>query len=285
MHDESVSAPPDDLHVDNVDLADPPDRCSSAGDFRTHSDALRRPDAEACACYRRVDPPRREETLLHLNEVRVSFGGVRALDGVTVQVPAGGVTALIGPNGAGKTTLLNCLSGFCRYSGTIRLDGASLDQLPPYRRCRAGIGRTFQTPRLVDDLPAVDNVMLGAHSPARGRVRGRGGRTPEVEARKQALRLLSELGISPLADRPAGDLTHADRRRVETARALVTRPRLLLLDEPSAGLADGEALQLLWVAASLSATCLLVEHNMPVVMSAAAQVIVLDTGRVLATDQ
>jgi branched-chain amino acid transport system ATP-binding protein len=222
-------------------------------------------------------------TALTFDAVTVTFAGVRAVDGVTARVPPGGVTALIGPNGAGKTTLLNCISGINRHTGQIHLGRRPLQGLRPYRRCRAGVARTFQTPALLEEASVLDNVLLGAHTTVRGWAGGRGGRDSEGTLRARALQLLDSFGMVGLAARTVGGLPHADRRRVETARALISRPRLLLLDEPAAGLDDQEAHRLLDVAAANAGTCLLVEHNMQLVMSTARHVVVLAAGAVLAS--
>jgi branched-chain amino acid transport system ATP-binding protein len=216
---------------------------------------------------------------LAVRDVSVAFAGLKALDEATFDVPTQGVTALIGPNGAGKTTLLNVVSGLYRSSGEVLLDGEPMGTAQPDARCRRGITRTFQTPSLLDDHPAVDNVMLGGHAGARP-LRGRAA---EQDLRDRSTALLDRFGIVHLASVRVGDLAHADRRRVETARALVSRPRVVLLDEPAAGLDEDEARDLLRLAAELSDTCVLVEHNMSLVMSVARFVVVLAAGRVLAT--
>ena len=224
----------------------------------------------------------RQATALAVRDVSIAFRGVKALQNVSFDVPIGGVTALIGPNGAGKTTLLNCISGLYRSSGDVLVDGEPLGESEPHERCLRGLARTFQTPSLLEDYAAVDNVMLGAHRTARGLVGGRGGSLREPELRQMSLDLLDRLGIVHLAAVRVSDLAHADRRRIETARALVAAPSVLMLDEPAAGLDDDEAQELLRVAAEYSGTCVLVEHNMSLVMSVAKYVVVLATGRVLA---
>lgn len=227
--------------------------------------------------------PARLGAVLRFMAVAVSFAKQRALDAVTAEIPANAVTGLIGPNGAGKTTLLNCVSGLVRYTGRIEMDGAPLDRLSVSQRCRLGIGRTFQTPILLDDATALDNVLLGGHALIKGWAGGRGGRTREAQARCTAMTLLDVLGISRLAGQSAGGLTHGDRRRVELARALLARPRLLLLDEPSAGMEDDDVLAVLQVAKTWASTCVVVDHRMAVVLSAATRVVVLDAGHVLAS--
>jgi branched-chain amino acid transport system ATP-binding protein len=219
---------------------------------------------------------------LEFRDVSVSFRGVRALDRVTVEVPTGGVTAIIGPNGAGKTTLLNCVSGIYRHDGAILLHGSSIARLPAHRRPSRGLARTYQTPALIEDLPALDNVMLGGHPVARGWAAGQGGRMREPALRERAGSLLARLGAGAIATRLAGDLPHGDRRRVEVARALLARPRVLLLDEPAAGLDEDEARHLLAVAERECDTCVLIEHNVSLVMSVARHIVVLASGQLLA---
>ena len=217
--------------------------------------------------------PSAEVSSLQIRDVGVSFAGVRALDGVTLSAEAGRVTAVIGPNGAGKTTLLNCVSGLYRHDGDIVLGKASLSGLAPHRRARRGLARTFQTPALVDELPAVDNVMLGAAAMARPE--------PERQLHERAVELLSRLGADAVLDLPAGSLSHGDRRRTEIARALLPRPALLLLDEPAAGLDHDEAMGLLTAVLEICGTCVLVEHDVELVMKLAGHVVVLDAGQVL----
>lgn len=202
----------------------------------------------------------------------MSFRGVRALDSVSLQVAEGQVTGLIGPNGAGKSTLLNCISGLHRHEGDVLLHGRSIGGIAAFRRARLGVARTFQTPALLDHLPPLDNVMLGEPR-----------RRPERQLRARAAELLDVMG--DVADRPVGALSHGDRRRVELARSLMSRPCLLLLDEPAAGLDHDEAVELigavLRVGAEFGMSCVLVEHDVELVSTLAQAVVVLDTGRVL----
>jgi branched-chain amino acid transport system ATP-binding protein len=222
--------------------------------------------------------------------VGLSFAGLRALDAVDFEVPAGGTSAVIGPNGAGKTTLFNCVSGLYRYEGELSLYGGSLGRLRPHQRARLGIARTFQTPALLDTESALQNVALGAVAHSRVGVLDALLVTPrrrreEREALGRAFDLLQRFGIASLAGRPVAGLAHGDRRRVEVARALMGSPRLVMLDEPAAGLGDGEARDLLQEVeahAGPEATVLLVEHDVALVMSVARRVVVLDSGRLLA---
>ena len=222
--------------------------------------------------------------------VGLSFAGLRALDGLHFEVPAGGTSAVIGPNGAGKTTLFNCVSGLYRYEGELVLHGRPLGRLRPHERARLGIARTFQTPALLDSTSALQNVALGAVAHSRvgvldSMLSSPRRRREERETLDRAHALLDRLGIAGLAGRPVAGLAHGDRRRVEVARALLGSPSLLMLDEPAAGLGAEEARDLLAEVeahAGEDTTVLLVEHDVALVMSVARRVVVLDSGRLLA---
>src|SRR5688572_8550842 len=160
-----------------------------------------------------------QETALRVNALGVSFAGVQALQDVSFSIPAGGVSAVIGPNGAGKTTLLNCISGVVRHEGTVELEGRDLSRLRADRRAALGIARTFQTPLLVPDLTALDNVLLGAHPKVRGGLiesilRLPAVRSDETAMRARASELLSHLGLARADLRRVDSLAHGDRRRV-----------------------------------------------------------------------
>ncbi|MRG58305.1 ATP-binding cassette domain-containing protein [Agromyces sp. CFH 90414] len=230
--------------------------------------------------------------ILSLRGVGISFRGVRALDDVTFDVPRGGVTAVIGPNGAGKTTLFNCISGIYRHEGDIALAGADIQHLRAHRRAAAGIARTFQTPTLLDAESVFENVLVGTHAwtrtgPAGVLLGTRSARREEREAREVAWERLTAVGLAPVAHVPAGALPHADRRRAEVARALASRPRILMLDEPAAGLSAAESDELLELVAeqgrATGMTSVLVEHDVALVMRTAGWIAVLDAGRLLAT--
>jgi len=235
---------------------------------------------------------RREDDLaLEVREVGISFRGVRALDDVSFEVAAGGVTAVIGPNGAGKTTLFNCISGIYAHEGGIALAGTDVTRMRSDERAARGITRTFQTPVLIPELSALENVLIGGYPHTRGGVLGSLLRLPGVRADEQSLRaeaadLLDRLHLAGSLHAPAAKLPHGDRRRVEVARALLGRPRLLLLDEPAAGLGAEEAESLITEVRLLGevngTTCLLVEHDVALVMRVARHVVVLDAGRMLA---
>ncbi|WP_138757232.1 ABC transporter ATP-binding protein [Modestobacter altitudinis] len=222
--------------------------------------------------------------------VGLSFAGLRALDGLQFEVPAGGTSAVIGPNGAGKTTLFNCISGLYRHEGELLLHGRPLGRLRPHQRARLGVARTFQTPALLDGESALQNVALGAVAHSRVGVLDSMLMTPrrrreEQATLEQAFELLRRAGIDQLADRPVAGLPHGDRRRVEVSRALMSAPTLLMLDEPAAGLGAEEARDLLREVEEVAGpgtTVLLVEHDVALVMSVARRVVVLDSGRLLA---
>ena len=187
---------------------------------------------------------------LVLDDVSVDRGGRTVWSQGSLAVPAGAVVGVIGPNGAGKTTLFNCVSGLYRHEGDLLLHGESLGRLRPHQRARLGIARTFQTPALLDFESALQNVALGWVAHSRVGVLHSMFATPvrrreDRETLEQAHALLTRFGMADLADRPVAGLAHGDRRRVEVARALMGRPRLLMLDEPAAGLGAEEARDLL----------------------------------------
>lgn len=230
--------------------------------------------------------------ILALRSVGISFRGVRALDDISFEVAQGGITAVIGPNGAGKTTLFNCISGIYRHEGDIELGGAGIRHLRAHQRSSAGIARTFQTPTLLDDEDVLQNVLAGTQAWTSAGLTSVILGTPkarreEREAREVAWQHLSEVGLAAHARKPAGALAHADRRRVEIARALAARPRILMLDEPAAGLSAAEADDLLALVEAqgraTGMTSILVEHDVALVMRTASWIAVLDAGRLLAT--
>ena len=232
------------------------------------------------------------QPLLAAREVSLSFGGVAALAGVTLTVKRQRIHAVIGPNGAGKTSLLNVLSGFYSPgSGAIALDGRSIASLPPYAVARRGIARTFQTAQVFGDLSVRDNVAVGVAGPHLGSplsalVATPGSRAREAVLQSRALELLHALGLGELADEPAESLAAGLRRKLEIARALATEPRLLMLDEPAAGLSPSEIAaldaQLTGLRDRGGPTIILVEHHMDLVMAISDRITVLDYGRVIA---
>jgi ABC-type branched-subunit amino acid transport system ATPase component len=216
---------------------------------------------------------------LEVDGVSLDFGGIHALDAVTLAVAERTIHALIGPNGAGKSTLLNVLTGHYRaQSGDVRLEGHSICRLPPHRVARRGIARTFQNLELFVRLSVIDNVLVGCQS------RDAAWRTDGLY--DEARRLLAVVGLELLAHREAGALAYGQQKLLELARALSVKPKLLLLDEPASGLSTtdvarlGEVLR--DVAASEQLTILLVEHHMGLVMGISDVVTVLDHGRVIA---
>jgi branched-chain amino acid transport system permease protein len=230
-----------------------------------------------------------EEMLLEAQGLYKAYGGVVPTNNVDINIRAGHVHSLIGPNGAGKTTLLNILSGIVPPDkGRIRFGGQDVTGLPPYRIARAGLGRTFQNLKLFAGISVLDNVKLGlhAHIPTGffGSLLGRGGKA-ERAARDEALQILDALDLRDKAQEIAGSLPYGVQRRLELARALATHPRLLLLDEPAAGLNPQETQELAQVILrirDLGITVLLIEHHMDLVMAVSDHVIVLDYGQKIA---
>lgn len=227
--------------------------------------------------------------ILELSHVTRRFGGVTAVSDVDLVVERGSVHAVVGPNGAGKTTLFNVVSGFVLPDeGSIRLDGEDITMLAPHRRVPLGVVRTFQNIRLFSGMSVRDNVLVGQHTHANARTWSILRPRPtanELRLRHAADEVIALLGLSEYADRPASGLPYGIRKRVELARALAARPKLLLLDEPTAGMNDDESADIIGRIAELrqrGMTVLLVEHDMKVVMRASDRVTVLDFGRVIA---
>ncbi|MET0537498.1 MAG: branched-chain amino acid ABC transporter ATP-binding protein/permease [Xanthobacteraceae bacterium] len=225
------------------------------------------------------------ESGLSVRQLSVSFGGVRAVRGVSFDAPAGRITSVIGPNGAGKTTALNLICGFYRPdAGSIRLADAELKKMPAQRIARLGIARTYQTSQLFATMAVLDNVLIGLRQ---GRL-GAGtflSRERDPERLALAQSLLAFVGYRGSPDAPAGALAHVDKRLVEIARALATRPRVLALDEPAAGLdaADTQAMgKLLQQIARAGIAVILIEHDMQLVMGISDHLVVLDAGSKIA---
>jgi branched-chain amino acid transport system ATP-binding protein len=230
-------------------------------------------------------------TLLAVSELSKSFGGVHAIAGLSLNVRRGAVHSIIGPNGAGKTSLLNMLSGVYRPdTGSIRLDGRELAGQPTYRFAGAGIGRTFQNLQVFFNMTALENVMTGRYLRERCSLLAALWRTPalvraEAQCRDAARSLLQRVGLGRYEDAPADAMPYGALKRLEIARALGAEPRLLLLDEPAAGLNASEAREIDALIKQLAAggtTVILVEHNMRLVMGVSDHVVVLDHGRKLA---
>ena len=230
--------------------------------------------------------------LLQLEVVERAFGGVRAVDRASFTVAPGEVHGLIGPNGAGKTTLLNLVSGLIRpTSGAIRLDGTRLDRLPPHRIAARGVTRTYQNIRLFPALRVVENVIVGQHLVRQGASLLKRmlfqpeARAEEGAARERALTLLRRVGLAERAEEKAANLSYGEQRRVEIARALASDPRVLLLDEPTAGMNPVEVsaiAELIREVARGGRSVLLVEHNVKLVMNVCQRITVLNFGKVIA---
>jgi branched-chain amino acid transport system ATP-binding protein len=217
--------------------------------------------------------------LLALEKVTRRFGGILALDDVSIDLEQGRIAGLIGPNGAGKTTAFNLVTRlYTPDSGRIAFDGESLLRVPAHAIVRRGIARTFQSVVLFKSMSTLDNVLVGAHTVLR-----RGG---EGKGRAEALELLDYLGLAPLANRPVAGLPFGTQKRIELARALVSKPRLLLLDEPAGGLSHEEVGSLAdlirRIREDFRLTVFLVEHHMNLVMSISDRVHVLSFGRKIA---
>jgi len=215
--------------------------------------------------------------LLEVRGISKAFRGLKAVTAASLEVPQGAIVALIGPNGAGKTTCFNMIAGvFKPDSGEVVFAGRRIDGLRPDQICNAGIGRTFQIVKPFAGLSVLDNVMVGAFN-----------RTVHAaEARRIATEILDKLGLGPKRDLPAASLTLPDRKRLEVARALATRPRLLLLDEVMAGLRPTETDVMVEVFRELNRrdglTILLIEHVMRAVMALAQNIVVLHHGEIIA---
>jgi len=227
---------------------------------------------------------------LRVDGLSREFGGIHAVQGLSFSIDAGTVHSIIGPNGAGKTTLLNLLTGvYVPSAGSIALDGRELTGLPTHAFAAAGIGRTFQNLQIFFNMSALENVMTGRH------LRERCGLLPallrtrrlvraERECRARALELLNFVGLGAYADAGADSMPYGALKRLEIARALAGEPKMLLLDEPAAGLNPTESLEIAELIRKLSqagTTVVLVEHNMRLVMGVSDRILVLDYGRKL----
>jgi neutral amino acid transport system ATP-binding protein len=224
---------------------------------------------------------------LAVEEAVRSFGGVRALDGATLEVEPGSITGLIGPNGAGKSTLFNCVSGFLRpHAGRVLLDGRRIDRRSAYRIARAGLVRTFQTPRVLARMTVLENVLLAAPRHPGEQLGGAfAGRAREREAGARAGELLELVRLDGHAAALAGTLSGGQRKLLDLVRALMAEPRILLLDEPLAGVSPTLRVELLEHILGLREreriTLLIAEHDLDFVMRACERVIVMNDGRVI----
>lgn len=233
-----------------------------------------------------------DAALLSVQSVSVRFGGIVALDGVSFDIHSGQIVGLIGPNGAGKTTLFNCLSRLYQpTTGDIHFEGRSILQAPRHYIPVIGLGRTFQNVALFDKQSVLDNVKIGCHTRSSGGFFRNALRLPGIEADERGIEasareLISFMDLDPYADLQAGPLPFPIRKRVELARALAAKPKLLLLDEPAAGLNHDEIHvlegQIRRVRDLQNVTVLLVEHHMSLVMSVSDKVVAIDFGKKIA---
>jgi branched-chain amino acid transport system ATP-binding protein len=234
----------------------------------------------------------RHDRLLEASDLRVRFGGVAALAGASFAVAEGEICGLIGPNGAGKTTLFNCISGLTAIDdGRLSFAGERIDGAPAHAIVRKGISRTFQNLGLYPEMSVIENVLLGGYSTGKGGFVAAALRWPrlrrdERRMRDLALAALRDVGLVHLAEQQTGSLPYGTMKRIELARALMSRPRLLLLDEPAGGLAHGEVEEFAALIRDLRRryrlTILLIEHHMRFVMELCDHVVVLHLGATLA---
>jgi branched-chain amino acid transport system ATP-binding protein len=227
--------------------------------------------------------------LLELDGLTKRYGGITAVNGVTMRVVAGEVRAVIGPNGAGKTSLFHLITGVVpATSGEVRFDGRSLSRQSSYQRCQAGMSRTFQLTSLFPDMTARENCRIAAQARLARRWQPYGGAAVFGEASARGDEALERLGLTAVAGRPGGLLSHGDQRLLEVAMALAQRPLVLLLDEPTQGLSVQETLAAVETLSGLLAggrlTVLLVEHDMEVVFRLAHRITVMHRGSVIADD-
>jgi branched-chain amino acid transport system ATP-binding protein len=232
------------------------------------------------------------EPLLDVAGLSLRFGGVQALRDVDARIAAGSICGVVGPNGAGKTSLFNCICGYYRpTAGTIRALGHDVTGIAPHSLAGLGLARTFQHPTLQLDATVLENVLTGGHTRIAGHALSCALRLPRVRRDERALRdeareLLRRLSLEQEAETPAGALAYGSHKRVELARALLSRPRLLLVDELASGLTQGEVMELAELISALrdelDLTVLLVEHHMGMVAAITDTVIVLVQGRKVA---
>jgi branched-chain amino acid transport system ATP-binding protein len=232
-----------------------------------------------------------EDSLLRVSCVTKRFGGLAALEDVSLDVRLGEIYGLIGPNGAGKTTLFNCMTGlYSLTAGEVKLDGAALQGLKPHQIVERGFARTFQNIRLFANMTALENIMVGRHARSRTGILGavlrdRRTRAEEADIRDKARHLMDYVGLHKKGRTLAGHLAYGDQRRLEVARALATEPKLLALDEPVAGMNPSERRQmgeLFQRVRDGGVTLLLIEHDVKLVMGLCDRVAVLDYGRKIA---
>jgi branched-chain amino acid transport system ATP-binding protein len=229
--------------------------------------------------------------MLQFNQVSKHFGGLRVLQDVTFSVPQGGIFGLIGPNGAGKTTVFNLVTGLLRASsGSIVFNGRNLDGVPPHRITRLGIARTFQNIRIFKEMTLLENVVVGMHDHLDYGFAGpllnlASFRRIEARARERALELLSWVRLDHKAQMPADSLSYGEQRKLELARALATEPKLLLLDEPVAGMNPAEKTELMVEIVNIKQrgfSIFIIEHDMRFVMGLCERIAVLNFGKIIA---
>jgi branched-chain amino acid transport system ATP-binding protein len=230
--------------------------------------------------------------ILTTSSLRKEFGGLLAVDDIDFTIPQESTVSLIGPNGAGKTTFFNMLTGVYKpTSGQVVFNGEDITGKPPHAITERGVGRTFQNIRLFQQMSALENVLVGMHSRLKGGILASIVRTPRIrheedEARERARELLTYCGLAGRDEVYARNLPYGDQRRLEVARALATQPKLLLLDEPTAGMNPQETLEFIGFIHKLRTekelTVLLIEHDMRVVMGASRRIVVLDHGEKIA---
>ena len=235
---------------------------------------------------------KKSDDLLVAVQIRKEFGGLLAVNDLDFTIPPRSIVSLIGPNGAGKTTFFNMLTGLYKPTrGAVIFDGHDVTAKPPHAITKAGIGRTFQNIRLFPQMTALENVLVGMHSRLKGGILGSILGTPRVrreerEAHEKAREILRFSGLRGVDDELAESLAYGDQRRLEVARALATEPKLLLLDEPTAGMNPQETVAFLDFVSKLreqrTLAILLIEHDMKVVMGASERVTVLDYGEKIA---
>jgi branched-chain amino acid transport system ATP-binding protein len=232
------------------------------------------------------------EPLLHVDDITVRFGGIVALDRFSLEVAQNSIQAVIGPNGAGKSTMINVITGlYAVNAGRVSFEGIRIDGATPYAIARLGVARTFQNTELFGEMSALENVMVGldrhhSYNLASGMAHGPGYRRSEAAARREAQDLMSLVGLVDDAAVAAAALPFGKQRRLELARALATRPKLLLLDEPAAGLRSAEVESLNQILLNLrrehGLTILVIDHVMALVMAISDRISVLNFGRKIA---
>ncbi len=229
--------------------------------------------------------------ILETRDIGIQFGGLKAVDNVDFKAEEGEITALIGPNGAGKTTLFNLIAGFYQpTSGKVYFKGQDITSLKPYQRTRIGLARTFQNINLFKDMSVMDNALVGQHcrmtyDPITAMLSLPGKRKQEKQSREEIMKILDFMGLANVANEKAGSLSYGMQKNLEIARAMATKPELLLLDEPASGLNTQELDQLsqrVLRMRDMGITVVLIEHKMDVVMNISHKIMVLNFGECIA---